>query len=301
MLTTLGAWVGRKFVDRYYYACTKVYKRTKSWANHPLNPKYVEVPATDPDRLDEELKRKASELGYSFEDYEIDATDYEEFKKRCHVPSYYAVGFREKKLLEHYISYRLLELSPSDVYMDIASEASPFPEIFRKRFAVDAYSQDLTYPAGVHGRRIGSSANCIPVDDCSFDKVSMQCAFEHFAGDVDSGCMREMYRVLRPAGRCVIVPLYVGGYPLNIIDPVRDHSWVHFDAGAIKVAELNLGGNYERVYSPDTLNRIIWRDAGLSYVMYRIRGIEGITSDPYSAAYRVRFALLIEKEAGADA
>ncbi len=92
---------------------------------------------------------------------EVDVADYRTYFAGARYleafPDYYAFN-RTEKSLEHYLAAKLLELGKRDVYIDVASEHSPAPDIYRRLFGVTAYRQDLTYPPGLAGDRIGGDA-----------------------------------------------------------------------------------------------------------------------------------------------
>lgn len=282
-----------------------LYRRQPEWLSHRHN---KQAPETDWDAVQAGIAMECRQRGVPFEAFDIDRKDFGAFSKQFRLPlfSLYARGCREKKILEHYIAFRMLRLKPGERYMDIASENSPFPELARKHLRVEAYSQDLTYPLGFHGNRIGSSADRLPVGDNWLDGASLQCAFEHFQGDIDTNFIRELARVLKPGGRCVIVPLYMGQRPLNIYDPILYADWddSNADPETEIVAELSLGGYFERLYSPPSLKRILIPDIGLRYRLYHVTGKEtlfpSITPGAREQVSRVRYALFIEKPADPD-
>ena len=70
---------------------------------------------------------------------------------------YYPQRFQEKSL-EHFIALELLALKPGDVFIDVASEHSPLPDTARRLRGSWSYSQDIAYPTGVNGFRIGGNA-----------------------------------------------------------------------------------------------------------------------------------------------
>lgn len=288
-------WITEKFSSEVHRIRSHAYRKSPQWAAHPLNPGNKELLRDQWREIDRQLQEMSSKLDFELQDYPISAEDYFSFKKRCNVSWLYAMGYQDKKVLEHFISFKLLNLQAGDVYIDVASELSPFPEIFRKMFGVDAFSQDLTYKAGVHSRKIGSSADSIPLPNESVDKVSLQCAFEHFEGEIDARFIGELGRLLKPGGRCVIVPLYLSLTHQNIVDPLSNYRRIEFDDGATVIAEINLGGDFERVYSPAALSRILRKNAGLKFNIYRITGVEKLTADTGSAVFRVRYVLLITK------
>jgi len=284
-----------------YRLAARTYRRSPAWQAHPHN--RPPQPARWKD-VHAAVEAAARNGGIPFDELRLRREEFQEFTRAFPLPpwSLYALRCREKKLMEHHIAFRLLGLRPGQRYIDIASENSPFPEVARKRAGVDAYSQDLSYPPGVRGRQIGSNAAALPIEAAWADAASLHCAFEHFAGDADSGFIREMARVLKPGGKCVIVPLYVGPQHLNLYDPLLPDGWdvTRRDPGATVVAEIELGGHFERVYAPETLSRILIPGLGLSYHLFHVTGAEDAFTTLSDAARemlaRIRFVLLIEKD-----
>jgi len=273
---------------------TRRLKASGGWASHALN---KEIPETNWDGVAKRLAAAAPGLGLRIDSLPVDFEQYAAFKSEFAPGRFYAVGYKDKKILEHFIAHQLLDLRSGQVYIDVASENSPYPAQFRKRLGVEAYSQDLSYPPGKHGYTIGSGADSIPVPPASVDAISLQCAFEHFANAVDIRFIREAARILKPGGRCIVVPLYIGGTHLNIVDPVLDHSWIQFDENALPVGELDLGGTFERIYSPESLHRIVIPHIGLHYTLYRVHIPHSLleAADNVEAVLRIRYVLEIRK------
>jgi SAM-dependent methyltransferase len=295
--------IRQKMGTLVYRNKAKRFRRSPYWERHPDN---IRRAPTDWEVLHADLEAECAAKGIPLEDFEVDPPEYARFKEQVRLPAWslYAVSCREKKMIEHFVSFKLLDLRPGERYLDVASESSPFPGIFRRRLGVDAYSQDLTYPEGVHGHRIGSSADDLPVPNRWVDKASLHCAFEHFEGEVDSGFVRELARCLKPGGRCVIVPVYLDENPFNLYDPILYERWdaERADPEATVVAEVALGGYFERIYSPATFaRRVLLPDLGLRYRMFRITGKDEAVEDrsrrSLNQVHRVRYALLIEKQA----
>ena len=288
-----ASWILAKATSLVHRVRSHYYRRSQAWKTHPLN---CQPPRDDWDQIDHEVVSLVGKLPFTIQDYLVDAADYVQFKKQFSPGRLYAAGYQDKKVMEHYISYKLLELRSSDVYIDVASENSPFPEMFRRKLRLKVYSQDLSYRHGVHGDRIGSSADSMPIAEESIDKVSLHCAFEHFPQDVDRNFVHELRRVLRPSGRCVIVPLYLASQHLNIVDPLMNYRWIQFDPNAIVMAETDLGGLFERYYSPAALERILVPNLGLIYQVFRIRIPNPIWESASRGLDRVRYALRIARE-----
>lgn len=292
--------VNQKFSSFAYSVKAKKYRYSEEWKNHPHN---IELPHIDWNELQDQISVVCKKNNVDFTTFEINPTQYRSFKDFFSPPplSLYAINCRDKKMMEHFIAYDLLNLGKGDRYLDVASENSPFPEMLRDRMGVEAYSLDLTYKNGLHGYQIGASAGKIPIEDNWLDYASLQCAFEHFQGEIDSQFIRELSRILRPGGKCVILPLYMSTELVNIYDPLLYKSWQkkHADDDATIIAEIELGGFYERFYDPNSLRRIFIPDIGLNYRLYRIQGkkeaLDKHDENTYRTVDRIRYALEIEK------
>lgn len=123
-------------------------------------------------------------------------------------PLYHPRDLPEKQL-EHWVARQLLELAPGETYLDVASHASPAPDIYEELDGVQAWRLDLRYPRGIHGRVIGADAGAVPLPDGSIHKMALHCSFEHFEGAADQRFVSECARLLAPGGRCCVVPLYL--------------------------------------------------------------------------------------------
>ena len=87
------------------------------------------------------IKESFAGGGYPIRDIFVDAEGYGKFvleaKYREKYPDYYTDNFYEKTL-EHYLAVKYLELKKGEVFIDIASERSPLPDICRAMFQVEA-------------------------------------------------------------------------------------------------------------------------------------------------------------------
>ncbi len=106
------------------------------------------------------ILQKASLHGLDFVPYEIDFAEYEHYVREAgytvRYPDYYPDNLKEKSL-EHYLSFKLLNIT-QEVFIDIASEHSPVPEIYARLSGANTYSQDIIYPPGMQGNPIGGDA-----------------------------------------------------------------------------------------------------------------------------------------------
>jgi SAM-dependent methyltransferase len=245
------------------------------------------------DRIAERLRA----VGFDVRRYEVDVADYRRYFAAARYldvfPDYYAFN-RAEKSLEHYLAAKLLELGEEDIYIDIASEHSPAPDIYRSLFGVTTYRQDLAYRSGLDGDRIGGDASHLPVPGEFATKMGLHCSFEHFEGESDIGFVREARRVLRPGGAICIVPLYLfEEYAVQTDPEVAVPAGVVFENDAIVCCARGWGNRYGRFYDPDHLAaRILANAGGLTVEIYRI-----VNAAQVDASCYVRFAMLIRKPA----
>lgn len=208
------------------------------------------------------ILRQAAEEGMDIQNYQIDIPAYQKYLEQAgyttRYPKYY-VGNINEKSLEHYISLQLLEMTPQDVFIDLASEHSPVPEIFARLSGARSYSQDIMYSAGVHGDQIGGDACAMPVEDGFATKAALTCSIEHFEGDADTRLFAELARVLRPGGKVIVVPFYLFNENATQTDPtISVPAGVKFDDGCAIYCAEGWGNRHGRFYSPETfMQRVV--------------------------------------------
>lgn len=253
------------------------------------------VPCTSEqaDRIAQRLRR----LGIAVEDYTIDVQEYRQYfaaaRYQQDFPNYYSFNLPEKSL-EHYIATKLLKITGQDIYIDIASEGSPVPDIYSALFDTHSYRQDLAYPAGLNGNLIGGDAANMPVSDGFATKMALHCSLEHFEGQSDIGFIREVNRVLQPGGAVCILPLYLAeNYSIQTDPIVSVPEGVIFEPDAIVHCAPGWGNRHGRFYDPEHLaSRLHQNLNGLTMKLYRIQNAKQVDSSCY-----VQFAALIEKPA----
>ena len=162
-------------------------------------------------------------LGRPVTPVEIDLADFAAFK-RLYRDERNMID--DAKMLEYYVSFRWLDLGPDDTYIDIAAQDCPFAFFVRDHFGCVAYRQDLFYlEKGIHGEDIGGNAARIPLPAGSVSKMSLHNSLEHFEGRSDIRFFREAQRLLRPGGKLLVVPLFIG----DTYSTVKDAGWVDED------------------------------------------------------------------------
>lgn len=193
----------------------------------------------------------------------------------------------DPKLVEYYISYRWLDLASDDVYIDIAAQDCPFAFFVQSQFGCDVYRQDLYYmKKGIHGADIGGNASKIPLKTGAVSKMSLHNSLEHFEGRSDIRFFREAQRLLRPAGKLLVVPLFIR----DEYSTVKDAGWV--DETGVKHL-WGVGARFARWYDPATFKtRIVDTSKQLDLTLFHVDNATEIDPScyPYFAVFEKRSA-----------
>lgn len=247
----------------------------------------------------DEIRASLSELGVDMQSYYIDVAAFHAHVEACGYPHNYAAGSadtgggREEKLLEYFVSLDLLAVLPTDVVVDVASEWSIFPEVLRSLSGATVYRQDLIYPPGIDGDRIGGSAAQLPVPHGFADKLVLHNSFEHFEGTADTDFILEAWRVLKPGGALCILPLFVSDHYKILSDPLVARTGISWDEGAHVVELPWFRHRFGRFYDATQLQRRVLAPAhevGLIPTIYSVVN----THEVHRRAH-LRFALLMRK------
>lgn len=207
-------------------------------------------------------------------------------------PHYYAHNLAEKTL-EHFFAATLLDLKPGQVFVDVASQNGVAAEVFERLRGVEAYAQDLDFPAGLRGREIGGDAGAMPVPDSFADAMALHCSFEHFEGDADARFIREAGRVLKPGGRLVSAPLYLCHRYSCISDPRLSAGVVPFEKDILVHAMRGWENRHGRFYDVPHLLERVWKNRGaLEMTVLVVENYRDVDPSCY-----LRYALLLQKPA----
>jgi hypothetical protein len=194
-------------------------------------------------------------LGVSVENIEIIIQDFEAWMKMnpTLVAFYSNSGdVRIEKPLEHYLSWKYLNITESDTVIDVAAAGSPFARVLRQK-GIRAYRQDLVYPAGIHGYEIGGDAGAMPVPDEFADVLTLHCAFECFQGDADVKFAQNLSRILTKGGRIGIIPLYIDIIPFVKTSPWCDKRTIQVEPEARWLwRDDQYRAPFSRHYSPES-------------------------------------------------
>lgn len=211
-------------------------------------------------------------------------------------PDYYSKNdlVRLKKLKEHFVAAKLLNLNKNDVYLDIASQASPAPQVYERLYGYKVFRQDLIYKNGVHGRLIGGDASHIPLEDNSISKAAMHCSLEHFENDSDIHLIREIERILKRNGLFVIVPLYLSDEYFVSTQPglwcnLPKSKWPVFPQNARKYV-FNSHNRFERYYSFSEFNNRIIKNTNMTPIIHQFK------SDEYYHPGQMYFGVVFENK-----
>lgn len=161
-----------------------------------------------------------------------------------------------KKKLEMFITHSLVHTGPDVVFLDAAGAGFSYIDtvVARRRFL-----QDIVIRSRIRERfgdvveYIESSLDVIPLPDGSIDSISCHHAFEHFQGEVDIRFIREVQRVLAPAGRACIVPVFLSTDYVEMTCRKRFKNWSGGDR-AVRVVDPTAtlpgrgSGGFARIY-----------------------------------------------------
>jgi SAM-dependent methyltransferase len=238
------------------------------------------------------VQRQFDDAGYKPVDYLVDL---EAFNKYCmrHEEVYrdYKASYGDiffEKALEHFVSLSFTSLLPTSKMIDIANAGSPFPKIVHNIYGCYVWSNDLTFPTGVHRNdwhtQIGGDACQLPVDENSFDLAVLHCALEMFEGDADMGLIREAERILKPGGTLVVTPLYMNEtYHVSRDPKTCRNPLPKIDDGAELVyREHFYGVGFARFYNVAAfLKRLVDTTTKLDLTIYRVRNLSDIHAKCY--------------------
>jgi ubiquinone/menaquinone biosynthesis C-methylase UbiE len=210
----------------------------KTWKLNPFIPKKLNnreirwghartEQETNP-HLDKEIIKQLHEFGIKHSAYRIDLAGFNKYLSAAQYPlSYYGgrnlKAERIEKSLEHFASLILLNLNKESVVVDAGAGTSPFYKIAAELSgSKKVYRQDKQFASGLNGYTIGGSASKFPLPDASVDAISLHCSLEHFENKEDVNFFVEAQRVLKPGGKCVILPFYLSSRYTVHLDPVKN-------------------------------------------------------------------------------
>ena len=208
------------------------------------------------------IKKRLIQLGVKVEEESVDIVEFESWLKKF--PEIFAKyqhqgDVKIEKCLEHFLTFKFLQISSSDVFIDIAAAGSPFVDALNKK-NIKSYRLDLAYPQGVNGVNIGGDASKTPLPDQFATTLALHCAYECFQGDADILLIKESERILKSKGAIGIIPLYIDEIYYNATSPFCNQAEISFDKGAKKIwRDDQYHVPFSRHYSPDAFYQRIYQ------------------------------------------
>ena len=165
-----------------------------------------------------------------------------------------------KKLLELFVSYKLLQVEEGDTYLDAAGGQYSYASRIKCKTKI---IQDIRLSdklKAFHGNKVqylDSSCADIPLESRSINKISCHHSIEHFQQSADTQFIIEVQRLLAPGGRCVVLPIFIASKAILLTDKPDFHKWDEkgewvFDETATLPGGKG-SGHFSRVYSPESL------------------------------------------------
>ena len=226
---------------------------------------------------------------------QIDIDGFQQYLRDASYPQKYMDAFGElftEKALEHYVSIELLGYEKDDISVDIAASSSPFADIVESLFGCVSYRQDLIYPPGIDGKKIGGCATDLPMDDESITRMTLHCSLEHFERNQDSLFIAQAIRKLKRGGKICVIQLYLREVFYNNTDPELGADDVRFDEGAKILHTRGWNNRFGRNYNVSEFHRRVLQNCSDAKVaLYRFDDAKKAHPRCY-----LTFALVIEKK-----
>ena len=243
-------------------------------------------------------------VGVEIHSLSVNVDDFNSFKSKYKFPSDYHGGKQsgvwEEKLLEHYIAFKMLDLdnfTNNSTYIDVAANESPWANMIRdiNGGIIMSYAIDLNAPTkfSEYDYYMQMDATKTNFKDNSVDGVSLQCAYEMFAGNADIELIRELKRILKPNGKAIISPLYMHTHPCHYASPdfygkgfgdMDSKEYIRWDCYGI-YSSRKYDANNLKVRILDLITEL-----GMKYKIYVLKNKEEISKEIY-----MHFILEVEK------
>lgn len=213
----------------------------------------------------EEMHDIVKTIGLDVQDIYLSRSELEDYISTNihHYFSYFSTGYGNyfiSKTAEHYVSIKLSNFRDG-VFIDVAASVSPFYKVIQAMYPDSrVYQQDLIFPAGIHGFRIGGTAAQIPLLDNSVDLITLHNSIEHFVGTEDKEFIEECGRIMKKNGEVIILPIFLEHEHTNYINPTANPEDLILDKDA-KIVYTFEKSQFMRHYSAETFNKRILQPA----------------------------------------
>lgn len=203
-----------KYPDKTYNFAMRKVKEALFWESYydAIREPKVKCAVPRSSEVYNEILKGLKDINVNLINFKIDLSDYIKYRNDAEYykfPTYYGGGKADnfvEKTLEHYLAAKILNLSEDDIYIDVATNNSPTPEIYQKLYDCQVYKQDKIFPKGIDGNVIGGDAGHMPVKDNFATKMALHDALQCFEEDSDIRFIKEASRVLRKGGNFASCP-----------------------------------------------------------------------------------------------
>lgn len=168
-----------------------------------------------------------------------------------------------KKIIELFVTYQILDLQEEDEYMDAAGGINTYADRIKckKRYLQGiTVSSELKSALGNEIDYIQGDAATIDLPDESLTKISSHHSFEHFQSNSDSDFINEVQRLLKIGGKCCIIPIFIADKYVEV-SRSNKHQY-HYDTNSTYIidptAKITGGatcGDYARIYDNSSFNK----------------------------------------------
>ena len=257
-------------------------------------PKQVGWPPISEEYILARLNFEAITFNFQIHPLRIDLEDYQRYIKSAKYEKRYPTlhDLLPEKGLEHYLAAKLLEISSSDIYVDVAGTGNPVPDIYHNLYGATTISLNTVNAAGENEISVSQEAYELNIPNSYASAIGLHCALEHFEGTSDINLLNEAKRILKPGGRLCIVPLYLANEYSILTDPkISSNGSVDFGKEATIYSKEGWGERHGRFYDPNHLiSRVFNTLTGMDIKIYHVVNASEIHPSCY-----VKFVLLAQK------
>lgn len=236
----------------------------------------------------------------------ISAAEFAEFKERFNFEKVYDKHWArfQRKVCEYFVVDQILALSDRHaepyVYIDAMASSSGWASDVRQKYGIDAYSVDINEPPNPARCFVKADVTQLPFEDASIDAISVQSGIELLPGEGDIKFMKEVQRVLKPNGKCIILPLYLNPEFCNLYGRSYYKEKAEKDlGGAVSYVRLDYDLPFTRLYDLSNLEKrlLAATEDKTGWYMYIIDADDSISlKDSRDSFIYLRYALVYEKE-----
>lgn len=235
----------------------------------------------------------------------ISQTEFDEFERKFSFKEFYDEQWPryQRKICEYLIVDKILHFSDkqdeSYFYIDAMSSSSKWASDLKQKYGIKAYSVDINSPSNATECFIKANVTKLPFEDESIDAISVQSGIELLPGEDDIKFMKEVQRVLKPKGKCIILPLYLNPEFCNLYGRSYYKEQTEKDEGAIDYIRLDYDIPFTRLYDLINLKKRLLSitDEGSCWSIYIIDSDDSINLiDKRDSFIYLRYVLMYEKK-----